>query len=310
MTEPAGAAIAAFLAHLQGERRLSPRTVEAYGRDLAQLSGFLAGHLGRAPRLSDLAALSPADWRAWLADRRRDGVGPRTLQRALSAVRTFFAYARRRWGLENPSLAMIESPRAPRRAPRPLSVPAAKSLIDEAGSEAGEPWRQARDAAVLGLLYGAGLRVSEALALEGRDLPLPEALRVTGKGGRTRLVPVLPAVRDLAAAYARLCPFDLSEGPLFRAARGGALSAREVQKTVQRLRSRLGLSPSATPHALRHSFATHLLAGGGDLRTIQELLGHASLTSTQVYAGVEASGLIALHGAIHPRARKAAGKGG
>lgn len=301
-------ALAAFLSHLEGERRLSPRTVDAYCRDLDGWLTFLTAHLGAAPALSDLAALSSADWRAWLADRRRDGVGPRTLQRSLSAARTFFGYARRRWGLENPALGMVEAPQSPRRKPRPVSEQAAKALIAEAEQAGAEPWVGARDAAVLSLLYGCGLRISEALALTGRDHPLPEVLRIAGKGGKTRIVPVLPAVRKAVAAYVNACPFHLEpDAPLFRSVRGGALSPRTMQAAMQTLRSRLGLASTATPHALRHAFATHLLAHGGDLRAIQDLLGHASLSTTQVYADIEASRLMTIHAATHPRARKRSG---
>lgn len=297
-----------FAGHLSGERRMSPRTVEAYGRDLQQLDEFLTGHLGARPALADLAALKPADWRGFLAARRSEGAGARTLQRQLSAVRSFFDYARRRWGIENSSLALIDAPKAPRRTPRPVSQNAARELIADAATAPDTPaWVRARNAGVLSLLYGAGLRISEALALTARDHPLPEVLRVTGKGAKTRIVPVLPAVREAVAAYVEACPFGLEPGqPLFRAIRGGPLGARAVQSLMQDLRSRLGLAPTATPHALRHAFATHLLAGGGDLRAIQELLGHASLSTTQIYAEIEASGLMKIHAATHPRARKKA----
>ena len=305
---PFAAACRAFAGHLAGERRMSPRTVEAYGRDLAQLEDFLTGHLGKRPALADLEALAPADWRAFLAARRREGAGARTLQRQLSAVRSFFAYARRRWGAENAALALVDAPKAPRRAPRPVSEPAARELIADAASDPDTPaWVRARDAAVLSLLYGAGLRISEALSLKGRDHPLPEVLRITGKGSKTRIVPVLPAVSQAVSAYVAATPHHIdADGPLFRAIRGGPLGARAVQETMTRLRSRLGLAPTATPHALRHAFATHLLAGGGDLRAIQELLGHASLSTTQVYAEIEASGLMKIHAATHPRARRRA----
>lgn len=296
-------AVGAFLDHLAGERRLSPRTVEAYGRDLAQLEDFLGGHIGGPVDLQALADLTPADWRAFLAGRRREGAGARTLQRQLSAARTFFAYLDQRFGVTSPALALIEAPKAPQRKPRPVSEAAALRLLAEPLSAGGPAWAGLRDAAVLSLLYGCGLRISEALALTGADHPLPEALRITGKGGRTRIAPVLPAVRGAVAAYVEACPFDLDdERPLFRAMRGGALRPRAVQSLMQALRSRLGLPPSATPHALRHAFATHLLAGGGDLRAIQELLGHASLSTTQIYADVEASRLAAIHAKAHPRA--------
>jgi len=308
LTDPdlgSDSALSAFLSHLEGERRLSARTVEAYGRDLDGFRTFLTAHLGHSPALSDLAELTSHDWRAYLADRRREGVGARTLQRGLSAIRTFFSYARRRWGLENPALALVESPKAPARKPRPVSVKAAKSLIEEAERQTGPAWIGARDAAVLSLLYGGGLRISEALALIGADHPLPEVLRVEGKGGKTRIVPVLPAVREAVAAYVQACPFHLeADQPLFRSVKGGPASPRTLQAAMQGLRSRLGLPASATPHAMRHAFATHLLANGGDLRAIQDLLGHASLSTTQVYADIEASRLLAVHASAHPRARK------
>lgn len=294
-----------YLDHLSGERRASPRTVEAYQRDLTQWADFLTLHLGHRPTLGDLAELKTVDWRSWLADRRRDGVGPRTLQRGLSAVRGFFDYAHRRWTLDNPSLGLIEAPKAPRRTPRPVSQPGALDLIREAEQGPEETWIRARDSAVLSLLYGCGLRMSEALSLTVSDTPLSSSLRVTGKGGKTRLCPVLPAVKDAVSSYTKLCPFDLKpDDLLFRGVRGGPLLARTVQKLMTRLRSRLGLPDTATPHALRHAFATHLLAGGGDLRTIQELLGHASLSTTQIYAEVEASQLMRIHQAAHPRARR------
>lgn len=303
--EPAPARLVAdFLAHIEGGRRYSPHTVKAYERDLGQWLGFLGRHLGRPVDLKDLAGLTGTHWRAWLADRRREGAGPRTLQRALSAVRSFYAHARTRHGLENPALGLVEAPRAPRRLPRPVSERAAKAMLDQSGEGRHEAWQGARDLAVLSLLYGAGLRISEALGLTGRDHPLPDSLRITGKGGRTRLVPVLRPVREAVEAYAGLCPFPLAaDEPLFRGARGGALNAREVQRSVERLRGALGLPSSATPHALRHAFATHLLAGGGDLRAIQELLGHASLSTTQIYAEVDTARLMAVHAAAHPRAR-------
>lgn len=296
-----------FLAHIEGGRRYSAHTVKAYERDLGQWMGFLAAHKGQALTVSDLSTLSGTDWRAWLADRRREGAGPRTLQRALSAVRSFYAYTRTRHGIDNTALALVEAPRAPRRLPRPVSEQAARTMLDTVGDARSETLHGARDTAVLALLYGAGLRVSEALSLTGRDHPLADSLRITGKGGRTRLVPVLPAVLQAVEAYAALCPFPLEASqPLFRGARGGALNAREVQRCVERMRGALGLPSTATPHALRHAFATHLLAGGGDLRTIQELLGHASLSTTQIYAEVDTARLLSVHAATHPRARRAA----
>lgn len=305
LTLPLPAALAAFHDHLSGERRLSPRTVEAYDRDLAVFAEFLAGHLATAPTLADLTALRASDFRAWMAQRRRDGLSARSLARALSALRTFFAYAKRRWGLDNAALGLVESPKLRRSQPKPVSEDAAQALIAETALTGSPDWVQARDEAVIVLLYGCGLRISEALALAGRDRELGETLRVTGKGGKTRIVPVLPVVREAVARYVALCPFDLAgPEPLFRGVRGGALGARAVQTAMERLRNRLGLAASATPHALRHAFATHLLAHGGDLRAIQELLGHASLSTTQVYADVENSRLMAVYDGAHPRARK------
>ena len=307
---PAEAALAGFLSHLAGERRASPRTVDAYRRDIGFLFEFLTGHLGARVTLGHLQALTSADWRAWLAERRRDGVGARTLQRGLSAVRSFFAYGRRRWGLENAALGLVEAPKAPRRLPRPVSEAAASHLIEEAGATGEPDWIAARDSAVFALMYGCGLRVSEALSLRGGERALPATLRIAGKGGKTRIVPVLPAVAEAVARYADLCPYAAEvDAPLFRAKRGGALTPRHVQASMQTLRSRLGLPHTATPHALRHAFATHLLAHGGDLRSIQDLLGHASLSTTQVYTEVEAGGLKRLHAATHPRARQKDARG-
>ncbi len=293
-----------FLAHLAGERRLAARTVEAYGRDLDQLLDFLTDHLGAALDLEALAGLSSADWRAFLAMRRREGAGARTLQRQLSSSRTFFAWLGKTHGVSNPALKLVEAPRAPRAKPRPVSEAAARALLAEPAATGAPDWIAKRDAAVMALMYGCGLRISEALSLTGRDHPLPETLRITGKGGKTRIAPVLPAVRNAVSAYVEACPFDPDDdAALFRAARGGPLGPRAVQAAMQTLRSRLGLPRTATPHALRHAFATHLLAAGGDLRAIQELLGHASLSSTQIYADVEISRLSAVHAGAHPRAK-------
>lgn len=303
----AAAALAAWAEHLSGERRASVNTLAAYVRDLEDFIDFLSGHLGRAPLLGELQALKAADFRAFLAQRRRDGLSARSLARTLSSLRGFYRYAGRRWGVENAALTLIEGPKPPRARPKPVSESAAAALIAETAQRGGEQWIMARDAAVLTLLYGCGLRISEALALTGGDRPLPPALRVMGKGGKMRLAPVLPAVREAVEQYAALCPWPLgAAGPLFRAARGGPLGPREVQKRMQHLRSRLGLAPTATPHALRHAFATHLLTHGGDLRAIQELLGHASLSTTQIYAEVEPARLLAIHDSAHPRARRQA----
>ena len=305
LTTPLNEALGAFYAHLMGERRLAPRTLDAYRRDLDGFSAFLSTHLGQTVTLADLPGLRASDFRAWMADRRRDGLSARSLARELSAVRTLFGYLQRRWQIEVAALSLVESPKVLPSKPKPVSETAARALIAETGQRDAPDWIRARDAALLVLLYGCGLRISEALALRGADLPLTDTLRVTGKGNKTRLVPVLPAVREACEAYARLCPFDLEpDDALFRGVRGGPLGARSVQALMQDLRGRLGLSPTATPHALRHAFATHLLANGGDLRAIQELLGHASLSTTQVYADVETARLMSVYDQAHPRAGK------
>ncbi len=298
-------ALTAFYAHLEGERRLSPRTLEAYRRDLDGLAAFFDFHFGEPLTLAALPQLRPSDFRAWMADRRRSGLSPRSLAREVSAVRTLFAYLQRRWGIEVAALSLVETPKVGRSKPKPVSEDAARALIAETGRRDAADWVEARDAAILLLLYGCGLRISEALGLTAGLLPLGDTLRITGKGNKTRIVPVLPVVAEACARYATLCPFDLErDQPLFRGVRGGPLQPRATQALMQDLRGRLGLAPSATPHALRHAFATHLLAHGGDLRAIQELLGHASLSTTQVYADVETARLLNLYDTAHPRARK------
>lgn len=256
------------------------------------------------PTLNALFELSTTDFRAFMASRRREGLSARSLARTLSALRTYFDYLHRRHGQTCPALELIEAPKTARSKPRPVSEAGAQDLLEEAGSRALEDWVEARDVAVLSLLYGCGLRISEALGLTGADLPVRERLRIRGKGEKVRVVPVLEPVSQAVERYVRLAPFDLDrEHALFRGIRGGALNPRLVQKTVQELRERLGLAPSTTPHALRHAFATHLLAHGADLRSIQELLGHASLSTTQVYTDVESQRLLEIHRRAHPRSR-------
>ena len=300
---------AAWLDALSGERRLAANTLEAYRRDLDQ---FLA-HLSAdgPPGLDDVAALAPADLRGFMARRRGSGrggagVGSRTLARQLSALRSFLRHLERR-GLANAAAAgAVRSPRRSRSLPRPVPEAAALDLTRAETQGCAEPWLDARNAAVLSLLYGSGLRIGEALALAGDALrdPAERTLRVAGKGGKVRLVPVLPAAAAAVAVYRRACPYHLdADGPLFRGAKGGPLRAAVLQRDVARLRAGLGLPPSATPHALRHAFATHLLAAGGDLRAIQELLGHASLSTTQIYTEVEGARLAEVFAAAHPRAR-------
>ncbi|HXD44618.1 MAG TPA: tyrosine recombinase XerC [Pseudolabrys sp.] len=300
------AEIGRWLGYLGAEKRMSPKTLEAYQRDVAQFLGFLAEHLGRAPTLKALAKLSPADVRAFLAARRSDGAGNRSLMRQLAGARSFARFLERNGKGKVGALAAVRTPKLPRSLPKPLTASAARAVTD-ADMRAGEaraPWVLARDAAVLALLYGCGLRISEALSLTRRAFEgAPDALTVTGKGNKTRMVPLLPQVAKLAADYIALCPYDLpADSPLFLGARGGPLSPRIVQLAMERLRGALGLPDTATPHALRHSFATHLLAGGGDLRAIQELLGHASLSTTQIYTAVDSERLLDVYASTHPRA--------
>lgn len=298
------AAAADWRRHLAAERRYSPKTLDAYDRDLRQFLSFLTGHLGEPPSIEALRGLRPADLRAFLARRKREGLEARSLGRLLAGIRSFARFLERRGELDAAAFGAVRAPRAGRSLPKPVEVGAARRMIDAGESLAEEPWIAARDAAVLALLYGAGLRISEALGLSRRDAPVAaEAVRVTGKGGKTRVVPILPAVRRAVEDYLRLCPWPLDPAaPLFRGAKGGPLSPRIVQLAVERMRGALGLPDSATPHALRHAFATHLLAGGADLRAIQELLGHASLATTQVYTGVDAARLLDVYRKTHPRA--------
>jgi integrase/recombinase XerC len=299
-------ALAAWLEHLAHERRLSPRTLEAYGRIGRLYLAFLERHRGGAQRLADLGTVTAAEVRAHLAERRSGDhpLAARSISQTLSAIRAFHAFLDRRCATPAPQLALVRGPRIKASLPRPVSEDQARGLLQEPGADPdAEPWEAARDRAVLTLLYGCGLRISEGLSLTRSDAPLLETLRITGKGGKTRLAPVLPAVREAVEAYLALQPFPLAPGDaLFRARRGGPLSPRHVQATVQRLRGRLGLPVSTTPHALRHSFATHLLGAGADLRSIQELLGHASLSTTQKYTAVDAARLLAAYATAHPRA--------
>ncbi|MFO1015872.1 MAG: tyrosine recombinase XerC [Caulobacteraceae bacterium] len=299
-------ALAKWLDHLADERRASPRTLEAYGHAVGRYLTFLEQHHGGALSLVDMGQVTAADIRAFLAHRQGGDhpLSTRSLSQALSAVRTFHRYLDRRCDTPNAAVALVRGPKVRPGAPRPVTEDQAFGLIEEAALDPDrEPWQASRDEAVLTLLYGCGLRISEALSLTRSEAPFGESLRITGKGGKTRIVPVLPAVREAVEAYLADLPFALDpKDPLFRAARGGPLSPRHVQALVQKLRGRLGLSERATPHALRHSFATHLLGGGADLRAIQELLGHASLSTTQRYTAVDAAGLLAAYAKAHPHA--------
>jgi integrase/recombinase XerC len=296
--------LARWLAALSAAQGARPRTVEAYARDVADWLGFLARHRGGPPTAAELGAVGPSDLRAWMAAGRARGLCSRSVARALSAAKSFHRWLAEAEGVESPAMLAARGPKAPRRLPRPVSVAGARALIAAVETEPEAPWIGARDAAVLTLLWGSGLRISEALALTGADAPLRETLRVVGKGGKERLAPVLPAAREAVEAYRRLAPFaPVGPEPLFRGARGGPLGARAVQKAVERARMGLGLPATATPHALRHAFATHLLAAGGDLRSIQQLLGHAALSTTQIYTAVDGARLAAVHAAAHPRAK-------
>jgi integrase/recombinase XerC len=299
------AEISRWLGYLGAERRLSPKTLEAYARDVGQFLDFLTQHLGGAPSLKALAKLSPADVRAFMAARRSGGLSSRSLMRVLAGARSFARFLERNGKGKVGALSAVRAPKVGKTLPKPLTIAAAKRIADtdlRAGEER-EPWIIARDAAVLGLLYGSGLRISEALSLKRKDVGASDAITVTGKGNKTRMVPVLPQVAKLIADYVALCPLDLADdGALFVGARGGPLSPRIVQLAMARLRGALGLPDTATPHALRHSFATHLLARGGDLRAIQELLGHASLSTTQIYTAVDSERLLEVYASAHPRA--------
>jgi integrase/recombinase XerC len=284
---------------------MSPKTLEAYERDVGQFLGFLAEHLGAPPSLKTLAKITPADVRAFMASRRADGAGNRTLMRSLAGARSFARFLERNGKGKVGALAAFRAPKLARTLPKPLAASAAKQMtdIDLRAGEDRETWILARDAAVLALLYGCGLRISEALGLKRGDANGKDALTVTGKGNKARMVPVLPQVAKAIDDYIALCPYDLpADGPLFVGARGGPLSPRIVQLAMATLRGALGLPDTATPHALRHSFATHLLGRGGDLRSIQELLGHASLSTTQIYTAVDTARLLEVYASAHPRA--------
>ncbi len=301
------AALGAWLRHLTSERRMSPLSVDAYARDVRQFVAFLAGYQGESPTLATIDALAPSDVRAFMAKRRSADVGSRSLLRQLAGVRSFARFCEREGLARTDALGAVRAPKLARTLPKPLGAGPACEVATGRGF-AGEDrpaWTLARDTAVLALLYGAGLRISEALGITRRDAPLGaiEALTVLGKGRKMRQVPIIAPVRAAVARYVALCPFPLPDaGPLFVGVRGGPLSPRVIQLAVERLRGVLNLPDSATPHALRHSFATHLLSRGGDLRTIQELLGHASLSTTQVYTAVDGARLLESYRANHPRA--------
>jgi integrase/recombinase XerC len=299
---------ARWVRHLGTERRLSPKTLEAYQRDLRQCLMFLADHWGERVTLERLAATEPTDIRAFLAMRRADQIASRSLMRALAALRSFARFLEGEGKGKVGAFVAIRAPKVGKTLPKPLAVSSARQMTDSAlrAGEDREPWILARDAAVLALLYGSGLRISEALSLKRGDVPAPgkgDVITVVGKGNKTRMVPVLVNVLQSIADYIASCPYDLPDtGPLFVGAKGGPLSPRIIQLAMAQMRGALGLPDSATPHALRHSFATHLLAKGGDLRAIQELLGHASLSTTQIYTAVDTERLLDVYRSAHPRA--------
>lgn len=300
-----------WLSHLGGERRMAPLTLEAYARDLRQFFTFLAERTGASVELADLAALGQADARAFLASRREAGAGSRSLLRGLAGIRSFLRFLEREGHGKISAFDAVRTPKTARRLPKALSVGEARDLADAESreGEARAPWVLARDAAVLSLLYGCGLRISEALGLTRADAPggRRDTVTVRGKGGKTRSAPVIEPVRRAIEEYLELCPYQLApDGPLFVGVRGGPLSPRIIQLAVERMRGALGLPDTATPHALRHSFATHLLGRGGDLRSIQELLGHASLSTTQIYTSIDTKRLLSAYQSAHPRARSGA----
>ncbi|MFL6733094.1 MAG: tyrosine recombinase XerC [Sphingomicrobium sp.] len=299
---PASGDVARWSTYLQHDRRRSVHTVRAYVATAHRLIEFLGRHLGRPIDAAALVNLNSTDLRAFLARRRGEGLGAASAGRELSGVRAFLRYvAEQEGGIAQ--LPRTRAPKRPRTLPRPASPEDAMSLAEDAAEAASQPWIGARDLAILLLLYGAGLRVAEALSLTGRDVPMGTTLRVTGKRSKTRIVPIVPAVAEAVAEYVRSCPHPIGkDAPLFVGARGGPLNPDLVRRAVRAARLRLGLPDTLTPHALRHSFATHLLARGADLRALQELLGHASLSSTQIYTAVDAARLLDVYRHAHPRA--------
>lgn len=296
-------ALATWLDHQRSLKGSAENTITAYQTDVADFLAFITAHKGERQGLAALAKITITDMRAWMARTRGPSLGPRSMARKLSAVKAFYRWLAEREGFEPTAVLLTRAPKYQKKLPRPLAVDAAKALIDCVEVQSDRPWVAARDVAVLTVLWGCGLRISEALGLKERDAPLPHALRIVGKGNKERVVPVLPAARDAVDAYVRLCPHpggpDL---PLFRAIKGGALSPRAIAKVMADARMQLGLPATATPHAMRHSFATHLLDAGGDLRAIQELLGHASLSTTQAYTAVDTARLMEVYNRAHPKA--------
>ena len=296
-------ALQEWLDHQKSLKGSAENTVTAYAGDVSEFLVFITSHKGESQGLGALSKITISDMRAWMANSRGSGVGPRSLARKLSAVKVFYRWLAAREGFEPTAVLLTRSPKFTKKLPRPLAIDAARDMIETVEMQSLEPWVAARDAAVVTLLWGCGLRISEALGLKGIDAPLPQVMRITGKGGKERIVPVVKAARAAVDAYVKACPHILTDdGPLFRGVRGGVLSPRAIQKAMASARMQLGLPATATPHALRHSFATHLLNAGGDLRTIQELLGHASLSTTQAYTAIDTARLLDVYDNAHPKA--------
>ncbi len=297
-------ALERWLTELGSVSGRSAKTVDAYRADVLSFLAFLQGYEGDALGTAALGKLTTRTMRGWMAHERGRGLSARSLARALSAVKNFVTWMAEKNDFDPTAVLMIRAPRFSAKLPRPLEENAAKSVLETVELQSSTPWVALRDQAVITLLYGCGLRISEALGLTGRALPLGETIRIIGKGKKERLVPVIPAARDAVAAYAKVCPFEIeADDPIFRGVRGGVLNPRHIQKVMEQARMQLGLPASATPHAMRHSFATHLLNAGGDLRAIQELLGHASLSTTQAYTAVDTARLMEVYETAHPRAR-------
>lgn len=303
ISDAARSALQDWLQSQKALRGASDNTIEAYRRDVAGFLGFLTEHKGGLQGIGALKTVTLSDMRSWMARCRAQEIGARSLARKLSAVKSFYRWLSEREGFDATPVMAARAPKFQKKLPRPLAEDAAQGLIETLDLQSQTPWVAARDQAVVTLLYGCGLRISEALGLTGSDLPLGEALRITGKGGKERVVPVIGPARDAVDVYLKLCPYPTEPGAaLFRGVRGGALGPRAVQKVVEQVRMQLGLPASVTPHAMRHSFATHLLNAGGDLRAIQELLGHASLSTTQAYTAVDTARLMEVYRRAHPKA--------
>lgn len=299
-------ALEGWLASTKALNGTSENTIIAYQVDVTGFLSFMTLHNGATQGLGPIADLGVSDMRSWMASERARDVGARSLARSLSAVKTFYRWLAEREGFDPTAVLLTRSPKFQKKLPRALAVDAARAMIDTVELQSSDPWVAARDVAVVTLLYGCGLRISEALSLTGRDVPLPATLRILGKGGKERIVPVIDPARDAVAKYIRACPYPVeADAPLFRGKRGGKLSPRLIQKAMEQSRMQLGLPATATPHAMRHSFATHLLSAGGDLRSIQELLGHASLSTTQTYTAVDTARLMEVYDATHPKAKSA-----